>query len=275
VQRANAEGKQENALLQKEKQRLQNDLASARSDLERTLINLDEARVMAEQSRSAFSQEFFQGRLSPLIYSFGEEVARIDVAPGLPKDAARSMLDALLHRSIRAAADRGAKPTNNGIPEASIPPFKTTGRSVTTDEQEEAVVHQLTNAPQSLVVVANSTFNTFAGESVCLSIRAHPNPVVYKHGQTIAETRINGRLSEYEVLQQITEFLSNNVSAQAKKVNMVLVVSTREPAMAVTMPELLELVKAIRLTGRTVKLIAQADGDIRAAGPLKLQFHVI
>lgn len=209
-----------------------------------------------------------------MIYSLGEEVSRVLVEPSLSAAQARASLDSLLRRAQQSATQRGAKAPEADSPAAVIPDKPVGDHSISSEEQKDALIAQIANVNEPQLIVARSMVNCFAGEQVPVDVHAYHNPVVFKGGQTIAEERINARNSEAEIFQQIREFLNGKVTSAAIRADMVLVVSGREPAFEVTPTEVLNLVKAIKLNNRNIRLQAYADGDIRLGGPLKLQFRI-
>lgn len=284
------QGKQDSANLKSEfeakeaeYQRIQNgyqhDIQSATRELERKLNELDEAKAMLEvqrnlaaQEHAALSMETRNSRYNPLMFQSTEEVARLAIDPGLNRVQARAALDDLLRVARLTATARGALPRQNGLPAAGLfPRTDEKGRTISIEEQENNIVDEIANSKEDLVLVAYSPINAFVGESVALGILKFPNPIVFHNGQTIADVRIDARAPERDIVKQVTDFLQKDVNDKAKQANMVP--NLHEPVIQVTLPEIVDLVKLLKIENRSVRLYATADGDIRAAGPLKLSFH--
>ena len=252
------------------------DNQSAASDLAHTQIQLAQANVDLEVQKARaemmLKQTLGGSRLNRLMFQMNDEVARLAIDPGLSKVQARAALDDLLAAARQTATKAGALPRENGLPAAFLfAGTDSSGRPVSSDEQESAIVDKITNLKENLVLLVYSPINAFKGESVALALRTALNPIVFKSGQTVAERRIDGRQSESQIVRQVTDFIKNDVSEHAKQKNMIP--DPREPVIQVELPEIVELVKVIKFENRTIRLSAQADGDTRAASPLKLQFQ--
>lgn len=262
--------------LKKAQEVLENDYQEATKNLARKITELNEAqfnadqqRALAEQARKFIQSDIAASRMSPIIYQRQDEVSRLEIDPGLSAVQARAALDDLMRLARIAATERGATPRQNGTPAVSL--FPENGNLASPDELETAIVGQITNTKEGSVLVGYSAMNAFKGESVGLLIRRYPNPLVFRNGQLIAETRINGRLTEPELIQAISEFVQTKVNAKAHDAKMIP--SANEPVIQFTIPQIFDLVKQIKIENRMVKLSVYADEDTRAAGPLKLNFH--
>lgn len=231
-------------------------LKAAADDLERMQANLQDVQ-------HRFAMQFGFSRVNSMMFERLEEVAREVVPPGQDAVHARAAFDSLMRKAYMSATERGAKPQTEQ-PTVSIAPNAA---------KEDAIVEQITNSHEELLLIAVSTINVFQGEPVWLSVASVANPLVFKKGQKIAETHVNGRLAERDIYKQIMEFLQTDVQEEAKRANMILTLR-REPTFTVDEDEIRELAKVIHLNNHSIKLVALADGETRAGGPLKLQFRL-
>jgi uncharacterized protein (DUF3084 family) len=282
--------RQQNDTLTQENRRVQEDLRLSKLDLEALKQNYEKAgrayaddlariqRDLVQASRELKDAQdaatFYEGialppRFNSMMFRKDEEVSRISASKGLSDLQARAAVRSLLRLARMNAENRGAKPRSNGIPSAGLFPSKTK----TAAELENDAVSAITGADDDSLIVARSALNSFEGESVALYIARYANPVVFKSGQTIATARINGHLSEQEIFQQVNEFLQTELNTQAQKSGVILNSGSDEPAIQFTMPDIVDLVKRIKLNNRVVRLYAQAADSTRAAGPLRLRFQ--
>lgn len=256
--------------LQVEQGRLAADLEGTQAELERGKLELDGLRAQLSTASNLLRQNLNVSRTMPMIYRLGEELARYSMPAELTRDDARSALATLL-RSARILADQnGAK----GDPPAGIWYRETPERVITIEEQEEAIVRGLTGQRDNLVLVATSMLNAFQGEFVALDVRAYRNPIVYRAGQVVVETRVNGQLSEDRVLQLINEFVRVQVREKALAASMIPIQGQSQSIGEVSQEDVLALMREIRAASRQVRVLAIALQDTRAADPLKLEFRI-
>jgi hypothetical protein len=197
------------------------------------------------------------------------------IPPGLTDAAAENAVLSLLRQSRGVATERGAATRREGVPVAGL--FERTdadGRSLAPEDQQRIIVDGIANSNEDLVLVASSVVNAFAGEPVALDVRAYRNPIVYRAGQTVAEGRIEGNLTEDGILRQINEFIQTRVRERARLDRMIPVTGVAASFGEVSSEDILALVKKIRASGRAVRLVAYVAEDTRAADPLQLRFQI-
>ncbi|MBI1756240.1 MAG: DUF3084 domain-containing protein [Fimbriimonas ginsengisoli] len=250
-------------------------------DLETYRIRIDENKATIQGQREELDRLLKEiqtnvaaFRLQPLTYQRGEEVARIPAGAHLSSEEAGALLSALISKAEQSAAGRGAAKSPQGLPAAGLLPYIKDGHRVTTEEQRDAIVSGMTGARDPIVLVAYSPVNTFVGEPVGLDVRAYRNPVVYKAGQAVAEVRINGRHTVEAIFEEVTSFLQNTVTQKVRDAKMIPIEKSSETLGQVTLPELNRLVNLIKATDQTITLIAAAQDETRASGPLRLEFRI-
>ncbi len=240
-------------------------------DIQTAARQLDQMQLLLERQRRTLNLDLQHSRDNPIMFQKDDEVARLSIDPGLSQVQARSALDELLRQTRAVAAERGAVATGSGMPIAAFLAADSNGNQISPDILESAIVEQITNLKEDRLLVAYVPFNEFKGEAVALGLKQFPNPLVFRDGQTIADVRVNGRLPEKDVVEQVRQFVQASVNERARQAKMIP--STNEPIISYSVSDVLDLVKQIRSEARVVKFVAQADGDTRAAGPLKLRFH--
>jgi hypothetical protein len=85
---------------------------------------------------------------------------------------------------------------------------------------------------------------------------------------------VDGTQSEEAILEQIQSFLLKEVGQQAIKSGMIPAVGAERPLGEAPAEDVLALVKEIKDARRTIRLLAMAAQDTRAADSLKVEFRV-
>ena len=222
---------------------------------------------------------FATSRTAEMTYRSGEEVARVVVPGGVDENAARAALLALLRDARAQAAARGAKGhvvadralAAADILERSDPK---TGAVIAPDAIERAIVDAAARRVQDQAIVATSTLNAFTGEVVSLDLAVLPNPLVYKRNEMLSETRIDGSLPEDQILRRLQAFVAGSVRDRAIQDRMIPRTGTAAPFGEVPASDWFGLVQTVKRAGRSVRVQAVAEGDTRAADPLRLDFRV-
>jgi hypothetical protein len=276
------------ASLERQQSNLQESINQAKSDLEaaqneimRVLRDIDAkntelatANANLEAATSRLQVNLGNSRTQPMIFRYGEELARMPLPAGmLPAEALSNLRRLLLNASI-AADERGAKPTPITSLSAGLFTRTEGGRTVSIEEQEQLISQAIANQKDEIVLIAYSTLNAFQGEYVALTIKPYRNPVVFKANETIAEGRIDGSQSETTVLTALTHFIEENVTDAALKKGMIPRQSMDGPFGKVSSEKILALVKMISEFGRTVRITAYATDQTRAADILRLDFKL-
>ncbi|MCX7800679.1 MAG: DUF3084 domain-containing protein [Fimbriimonadales bacterium] len=284
-----AQAKREVEQLAADRQRLESDLATVRNAYEQTLRNFEadleriklqrdqrQAELKAAEEQLAMRteqlrQSIGRTRTEPMIFAIGEELARYPVEARLTRETADAALRSLLRIARTRASERGAQPLPGMNQPAGLFDASTPSGIVTVAQQESEIVRSLTGRPENLVLIATASFNAFRGEYVPLTVRIYRNPIVFRDGETIAEGRIDGTRADDQVAKDVAEFVRQSVVDRAVRERMI---PARGREDAFGRVEILETVQRIRDANRLVRLRAVADGDIRAADPLKIRFVI-
>jgi uncharacterized protein (DUF3084 family) len=277
--------------LESERQNLNDQISESRrsldqskSDLEREKINLDEARgqiaVAQKQLQDlqagimALSEILGDSRTKPLMFSIGQEVARVAVPQGVNEDGARAYLQAVLKRAADIAEQQGAKPLRGPTAAGLVERQDDDRQTVSVEEQMDRLTESIQKEKSEVLLVASSLVNSFQGEFVGLDVRVYRNPVVYRYTEVIAEGRINGNESEISIYNQLVNFLQNDIRNNAIKKGMIPVSGPIQSLGEVSSEEMFRLMREIKGFGRQVRLVSMAETETRAGDPLKLFFRV-
>jgi uncharacterized protein (DUF3084 family) len=270
------------------------DIAAARTDLEKYRTARDEAQAAYEtvkgekervewelarlrQLQTAAQQGLDLNlritRTQPLIFRGGEELARVKIGANQSLEGARAGLTSLL-RSARVWAERRGAAVNSDGVSAGLVDIPMERGVVTAQDQFDALAKAVAERPDETVLIAYAFWNGFAGEFLPLRVEAYQNPIVFSRGQRITETRVDGTQSEEAILEQIQSFLLKEVGQQAIKSGMIPAVGAARPRGGAPAEDVLALVKEIKDARRTIRLLAMAAQDTRAADSLKVEFRV-
>jgi hypothetical protein len=255
-------------LLQEQVRLAQEEVQKARKDYDdlvsRTL-EYQRAVVMLEGSASA-------ARTRDLIFKRNEEVARTISSAGATLAEARDAYESLLRISRNEATRRGAvRDAEYGLARL-LPIENSNGTLVPLEELEANLFKRILGKNEPQVLIARAPANIFSGEWLPITVDVLPNTVVYREGQIIVETRIDGAQDERRILDAIGDFIRDRVAPQAIKDEMIPKIGSDAGLGEVSDDEILRLVKEISALGRFVRVQAVAAQQTRRADRLQLKF---
>lgn len=237
------------------------DLADIREQKQRADIDLNKARqLIGPKVRE------------PLIFKFDEEIVRMSFDRNLTPGEARVQAEKVLAMARQAGIERGT----DAEAEVKVIRFPGFDRplDLTRDEQVQAIVAITAGLPADGVIILSAPRNTFRTEELELGVYIAPNPLIYRAGQTIAETRIDGRLSFDAIYSQLSRFISDAVFQRAI-LDRMIPRNGQEPSLGqVGSQQLIDVVTKIQQAGGFTRVRANAKLDTRAADFLQLDFKV-
>jgi predicted nucleic acid-binding Zn-ribbon protein len=268
-----------------ERKLVEGELDKSKSDLERTQRELGRLETqlnsvqadyrLAVSYNQMLGSTFAAARKAPMTFKIGEEVVRLPVAENLTVESARRSVDVFLSMARTVATGRGAK-SNGQYDSADIVDHQDviTKQNIPASEIRASIVRQLIGQAEAQVIVAYSSLNAFEGEPVSIEIGVFKNPIIYKAGANLAETRIDGSKDEPAIFRQVVSFLSERLATRVAKDQVIPRSGSERPFGEVSTEEMLELVSTIRKADRQVFLRAQADEETRASDVVRLRFKV-
>jgi len=213
-------------------------------------------------------------RKKGLIFADGDEVSREFAPAHLSYRQAQQLVGKAIEAASDEAERHGASKNKFGHEAGLVDlPIGTGGQTITARQMEEDVVKQITDSPAPMVVVARAFWNTFESESVPLVMEVHENPLVYRRNQPIAETFVQGSLTDQQIFQQLADF-GKKVEARAKRDKMIPVAGRDVSFGEVAPGEVVSLVEKIHTWGKSARLIAMASQDTHAGDSLVLKFDL-
>lgn len=213
-------------------------------------------------------------RTRPIIFSKGEELARVSLGRNLSYQQVQDGLRSLLRIARETAEQHGARSSRPNLPSAAIfvREDPQTHHRISPEDLIEGIARKLVGQSEEHVVVATSSLNAFAGEPVSLEVNAFANPLVYRSGQVVAETRIDGKSDEEVIYQHIADFLKTNVREKLKQSRLLPTADNSYGSMDAS--QLLKIVRDVRIADRLIRLQVLADSDTRAGDPVRLSFRI-
>lgn len=263
-----------------EKQAAVDQMDKALKELNAALDLTQQALVKTGREAMAYEQQATQLFGGDIRFRQGDEIYRGVVSPRQSLFAIRgdvySILDIASDRAAKAGA--GSGPNGRAV---ILPQFVIDGqRSVPmpesswVDQTSRLIARGALTSPDTLLRVV-CIGNSLAGEQVPIKLVPHYNKLVYRKGDLIASTTLNGRLSEGRVLLAVIGFLQNEVSVAGLKAG-IIPVSNPDPRASLgadprTQVEgLMAVVDQVKAQGTRVNVEAYASADVYAAGPLSM-----
>jgi len=219
-------------------------------------------------------------RTSSVIYRKDEELSRLAIPAGLTREQARAKIDEVAKIADVAAKERGVRPDDEGRAAALGDRMRRlpdgTFMTITVEDQKNAFVNEIAENKQDLVLIATSFYNYFSrdDEFVPLNLNIYPNRLVFREGEMVAETIIDGSKDEEQILNDIILFLRTKVRLSAEDSGMIPVQGQDVSIGEITYSQMIDLVRRIKQRAGPAKVIAEASRATKSAESLLLRFKV-
>ncbi|RMG21962.1 MAG: DUF3084 domain-containing protein [Armatimonadetes bacterium] len=259
------------------------DEAQARRDaLYAEITDLQATLVRMRQDMSELIRGIEAVRTSDVLFHRNEELARLPIPGGLARPQAEIMLNQVLRMADVRARERGVLPDAQGRAAAMIDWQRLVGQSppitITVQDQKDSLFEAIRSTREDLVILARAHYNYFSVDSgrrpVPLRIDVFLNRVVYREGDVIATTVLDGSLDEDSLVDSVMEFLNTDVRRQAEEAGMIPVHGFVSSLGEVTFEQMVNLVREVRQKGGQVTVVAVADATTRSAEVLRIRFEV-
>jgi len=228
------------------------------------------------------------GRSVPLLFGAGQ-ILHVDlIQGGQSVSAVRKQLDAMLARLDQEVQAAGARP----LPEAKSAvvvqhPVVDRDKKVVAyfygEQVLSALADQIHGASGGVIVRVDSLYNSHQGEPAYVDFALFNNKKVYDRGQILAETIVDGRLSEAGVYVALVSLLRDEVGSRARRENVMArpaplggetFGSVREPVGDIGPEELFASIAELRRINGPARVRALAAEDTWTAGPLEVEFRI-
>jgi uncharacterized protein (DUF3084 family) len=227
-------------------------------------------------------------RGSPILFGAGQPLAAELLEGGRPAPAIREQMDQFIARLNTLVQTAGAQPPAEGktavvIGKPVADPDSDSLTWATSDQVLEAVVERIGETTGSVIVRAFSVVNTHVGEPVPIDFELFHNHLVFRQGETLAETILDGRLSQPALMAALVSLLRDEVGAKARAENVMPRATVGEPALfaspraavgEMSYEELFAAIERIREIGAPARVVAMASRDTWTIGPLEVDLLV-
>jgi len=226
-------------------------------------------------------------RQTPTLFGYQQPLSAMLVQGGRPKSEIRKELDAFVADLDAMARAAGARPRVEGekavlVGGPLLDESKESLAWVGPDEVLDAVAEQIHGWDEDVIVRAYSIVNTYLGEPVPIDFKLFHNKLVFRRGETLAETIVDGRLSEPSLMTSLVRLLREEVGARARSHNIMpragasgeLFGSTRDAVGQMSYEELFAVMARMREIGGPVRVAAVASDDTWTIGPLEVDLRV-
>ena len=122
--------------------------------------------------------------------------------------------------------------------------------------------------------MAVAHFNGYRGGVIYIDFRSAPNHLVYRKGQLIAETTIQGGITRDEAQSAIASYVSGEFSQRLLRDGMIPVMGEDESLGEIPTDELLVIIDEISRQDRKLRLLFHADRDTRVGDKLQISMDL-
>jgi hypothetical protein len=228
-----------------------------------------------ERNVRSIRQEMTEYQERHYLFRSGEEIVRRPISPNPPLDVVRDQIKNLdFEIRSRAAASiraRGKRIDPDDIVTQLIPQpgvYEPSDRpSLESSLAKRAV--RIRNTP--ILLRAFATRNCIEGRPITFYIDPFANQLVFKQGQEIGRTYVDGRMPRWQIFQELINFLQGKVRGFATKHNML---PGNEGLGEFYVRQLFDTTEEIALRPSVVTVVAVTSTDIHRASPLNIQFQV-
>ncbi|MCG9893880.1 MAG: DUF3084 domain-containing protein [Fimbriimonadaceae bacterium] len=256
-----------------ELRRTLDELEAAQQELVAAEAELDNVsgRLTAVQQEAVALMALGQAaRVSRMVIGRGDELTRLAVPPQLTQAEARQILNAAIQKARVAALDRGARPISPGLPPAQFIDL----REASADRQQESLVLRLAGNPEPTVLILRALVNSFEQEFVPLDAIVYRNPIVFRPGEVLATTRLDGRLTENEIAGRVAEFAQTELRDVVLRRGLIPAQGAAAPLGEMPREAILRMVKQVKERGALVRVQFLAQVETRAGDALKVDFRL-
>jgi len=291
-------------------------LESGRAELQQTQQELDNASAALERAEDAFKRLALSEaslarkkdelqrdieklrvqaaggialeRTTPVIFVAGQPLDWKLITGGRPTDGIRRDLDGFVVGLDQQARAAGASPLPDGDSAVVIrkPVRDPDSESVgwfSADQVLDAVAERIHESLGGVIVRAFSVFNTHPGEPVRVDFELFRNHLVFRKGDVLARTTLDGRLSEPALTAALVALLRDEVGDKAREQNVMprpnasgseVFGSPRGAVGHMSYDELFTSVERLRRIGGPARVAAIAAADTWTIGPLEVDLLV-
>ncbi len=241
-----------------------------------------------ETLRAQAAEGFALERALPILFEAGQPLDWQLIAGSRPKPDIRAELDTFVSRLDASARAAGARPlpdTDDALVIRQPVRDPDSGSVVWFGQKQvlDAVADRIHESTGDVIVRAFSVFNTHPGEPLRLDFELFRNHLVFRRGEQLAQTVVDGRSSEPALMGTLVALLRDEVGAKARSHNIMprpvtrgseVLGSARQAVGEMTYEELFAAVAHIRSINGPAQVTAVAAPDTWTIGPLEVDLLV-
>lgn len=230
-------------------------------------------RLATERTR--LSEETTALRLREYVFRKDELLDRRPFPPNPPAEVVADEFRNLLLSAEDQVAKRNLSP-RGGSPAVTLVPPRESGLRAADRESVRAWLIQRTREfrgrPVAIWAVVDK--NCVRGQALQVRIECFANDVVFRKGEEVAHTQVDGADTPGVILMKFIGFLQSTVRDEATRPPRSMI-ATEEQGIGEMNPDaVLDICNRIREVGGPAVIYARARTDTRRAGPLNLEFEV-
>lgn len=248
----------------------------------------DELRRSVQSLRAMAAGGIAIQRATPILFGAGQPLDVYVIDGQQPVSEIRAGLETFVDHLDAGAQSAGARPGTEGeraviIRKPVRDPETDALTWVDTDQVLDAVAERVHEGAGAVIVRAFSVVNTHAGESVPIDFELFRNHLVFRQGEQLAETIVDGRLSQASLMNALVSLLREQVGEQARSRNVMPRLShgdahqfgsTRGAVGEIGYEDLFEVIDELRAVGGPARVTVLAARDTWTIGPLDVELVV-
>jgi len=238
------------------------------NDARQALFHLQELQQQTDALEAQIAQERAQVQAlqyRDVIYQNDQEVLRTVIDGQAPLADIRRRVQTFLDLAAQAARQQGLAPGPDGVL-VQVYPAGVTVDSVSRDIAERG---------QPMVVRLIATENTVRGLPLRASLLVFPNALIFRQGESIATTRIDGRAPRARVEDAMLA-LGSTVAAQARVrgiISPTFALASAPPDVRIDPAVFLQVLDRVEGSKTVVEVRGVALEDAYTVGPVQLTFR--
>ncbi len=237
-------------------------------------------RLIADRNRLAnertrLSEETTALRLREYVFRKDELLDRRPFPPNPPAEVVADEFRNLLLSAEEQALKRNLAP-HAGAPAVTLVPPRGSGLRAADSKSVRSWLikrtRQFRGRPVAIWAVVDK--NCVRGQALQVRIECFANDVVFRKGEEVAHTQVDGADTPGVILMKFIGFLQSTVRDEATRPPRSMI-ATEEQGLGEMNPDaVLDICNRIREVGGPAVIFARARTDTRRAGPLNLEFEV-
>lgn len=249
---------------------VRSDLDTARGDLSTAQGQLADVQRRLNAAQQQARENVVAARTTALLINRGDELHRTGFDRNLNQSEARRLVDTALRQAELQARLRGVTPIAGEraaqfieLPEA------------TPEQQRQALIDAIEGRVRPGMLIVNALLNTFAGDdTAALNAAILDNPIIYRQGEVILETQLDGTKTEAEIAQEAAGILQQQLPPRLIEDGMVPAQGREAMFGELDSETLLNLVREVKEADARVPVRFIAREQTRAGDPLSLGYRI-